>query len=100
MSSTPTDTLHLRGLELGPATPPVTHEVKLTSARRVQPGAGARDAAAAPIAVQRDEVVRVEFDNGIKLWMRADDLVRERGRSSGTRGARVRAPGRRRASTA
>ena len=84
--STTADTLHLRGLELGPAAAPVTHDVKVTSARRVQPG-GARDAAAPPIAVQRDEIVRVEFDNGIKLWMRADDLVHERGRASTARGA-------------
>lgn len=88
MSTTAAHTLHLRGLELGPAVAPVTLEVKITRSRRVQPGAGARDAAAPPIAVDSDELVRVEFENGIKLWMRADDLVRERGRSaSGTRGA-------------
>ncbi len=85
--STKAHTLHLRGLELGPAAAPATHDVKITSARRVQPGAGARDAAAPPIEVQRDELVRVEFDNGIKLWMRADDLVHERGRASTSRGA-------------
>ncbi len=86
MTTTPT-TLHLRGLELGAATPPATSAVKVTSARRVQPGGAARDAAAPPVAVASDDVVRVEYDNGIKLWMRADDLLRERGRVSAARGA-------------
>ncbi len=86
MSTTPT-TLHLRGLELGAATPPATSAVKVTSSRRVQPGGAARDAAAPPLAVASDDVVRVEYDNGIKLWMRADDLLRERGRVSAARGA-------------
>ena len=31
-------------------------------------------------------VARVEFDNGLVLWMRADDLLRERGRKSVARG--------------
>jgi len=86
MSTTPL-TLHLRGLELGAAAPPGTDAVKVTSSRRVQPGGAARDAAAPPVAVAADEVVRVEYDNGIKLWMRADDLLRERGRVNAARSA-------------
>ncbi len=84
---TPAQPLHLRGQELGPATPPATQAVTVTSARRVLPGGVARDAAAPPVAVMPDELVRVEYENGIKLWMRADDLLRERGRLSTSRAA-------------
>lgn len=81
--------LQLRGHELGAATAPATGPaVKVTSARRVQPGGAARDGGApAPVAVAPDELVRVEYENGIKLWMRADDLLRERGRVATARGA-------------
>ncbi|MBL8306784.1 MAG: CHAT domain-containing protein [Rubrivivax sp.] len=81
--------LQLRGHELGPATAPATGSaVTVTRARRVQPGAAARDggAAQAPVQVAPDELVRVEYENGIKLWMRADDLLRERGRVAAARG--------------
>jgi hypothetical protein len=79
----PVPTVQLRGRELGTATAPATTPgVTITRSRRVQLGAGARDAAlppTPPLQVALDEVVRVEFDNGISLWMRADDLLRERG---------------------
>lgn len=83
-----TPALQLRGHELGPADAPatVTGQVTVTRSRRVQPGGAARDGAAvAPVAVAPDELVRVEYENGIRLWMRADDLLRERGRKSSAR---------------
>ena len=45
------------------------------------PGA-ARDATAPADAVHvaADELVRIEYDSGAVLWMRADELLRERGR--------------------
>ncbi|MFO1272011.1 MAG: CHAT domain-containing protein [Rubrivivax sp.] len=74
--------LSIRGQAVGPAgTPPLqTGKVRIASARRVEPGAAARDGtpAAAPLAA--DEVVRVEYANGTSLWLRADDLLAERGR--------------------
>lgn len=79
--------IRLRAAEAGTATPPPTREVSITGTpRRIRPG-GARDAAAAvPVDVAPDDVARVEFDNGLVLWMRADDLLRERGRKSVSRG--------------
>ncbi len=76
----------LRAAQMSGATaPPPTHEITITSTRRVRPGA-ARDAGAAALTVAPDEVVRVEHDNGLVLWMRADDLLRERGRKAVARG--------------
>lgn len=76
----------LRAAEVGSAAaPPPTNEVTIAAPRRVRPGA-ARDAAAAAVTVAPDEVVRVEYDNGLVLWMRADDLLRERGRKAVARG--------------
>lgn len=76
----------LRAAEVGSAAPPPTSEVAITGTpRRVKPGS-AREAGAAPVTVAPDEVVRVEYDNGLVLWMRADDLLRERGRKTVARG--------------
>jgi CHAT domain len=82
----PVNTVQLRGIELGTATAPATTPgVTITRSRRVQLGTGVRDATQPPMPpldVALDEVVRVEFDNGLSLWMRADDLLRERGQLS------------------
>ncbi len=78
----------LRASEVGSAAPPPTREVTITGTpRRIKPG-GARDAGPGvpPVAVAPDEVVRVEYENGLVLWMRADDLLRERGRKNVARG--------------
>ena len=63
-------------------------DVTLRSARRVRVGAASRDAAgaASQIDVRPDDAVCVEYENGVRLWMRADDLLRERGRLAATRG--------------
>ena len=79
--SQPKPPLTLRAAELGPAVPPLTREVAITGMpRRIRLG-GARDAGAAPLPVSAaaDDVVRVEYENGLALWIRADDLLKERG---------------------
>ncbi len=82
--------LALRAVEEGSAQALVTsgEDVTLRSARRVRVGAASRDAAgaAARIDVRPDDAVCVEYENGVRLWMRADDLLRERGRPAATRG--------------
>lgn len=86
--SDPRPAISLRAAEVGTATPPTTKDVTIVGVpRRIRPG-GSRDAAAGavPVDVAPDEVVRVEYDNGLVLWMRADDLLRERGRKSVARG--------------
>ncbi len=83
-------TVLLRAVDLGAAEkPPTPDGVHITQARRVQPGAGVARAGGKPttVAVQSDELVRVEYENGIRLWMRADDLLRERGQASTQRSA-------------
>ena len=84
-------TFDLRLADLGPAqTVPKTDLVKLVGkGRRLRPLGAARDNASAvtPTSVAADEVVRVEYEDGTVLWMRADDLLRERGRKApGARG--------------
>src|SRR4051812_32759067 len=78
--SAPGPLLALRAASVGSATAPPTHEVAIVGIpRRVLLG-GARDAGAAvPVAAAPDDVVRVEFENGLQVWTRADDLLRERG---------------------
>jgi hypothetical protein len=79
--SQPAQPLVLRALEVGTAAPPPTREIVVGTARRVQLG-GSRDAGASlvPVTVAPDDVVRVEHENGLVVWTRADDLLRERGR--------------------
>ncbi|WP_298824455.1 CHAT domain-containing protein [uncultured Piscinibacter sp.] len=88
--SAASSTITLRAVEEGSAQPLITSgdDVSLRSARRVRVGGAARDAAgaAALVDVNPDDAVCVEFENGIKLWMRADELLRERGRKAATRG--------------
>ncbi|MFO1335128.1 MAG: CHAT domain-containing protein [Piscinibacter sp.] len=83
-------TLALRAVEEGSAQSLVTSgdDVVLRSARRVRIGAASRDAAgaAALVDVKPDDAVCVEYENGVRLWMRADELLRERGRLAATRG--------------
>lgn len=86
-ADTPVKSLRLRGLDLGVAPVPATSEVRITGSRRVQPGGASRDASAPVVTVGSDQLVRVEYENGIRLWMRADDLLRERGSVSASRGA-------------
>ena len=59
-------------------------DVALRSARRLCVDAAARDgdAGAARVEVRPDEVACVEYENGVRLWMRADDLLLERGRAT------------------
>ena len=75
--------LILRATEVGTAIPPPTREVGIVGIpRRVKPG-GARDATPPlPVVAAPDDVVRVEFENGLQLWTRADDLLRERGQKA------------------
>ncbi len=61
-----------------PPAPKTSTAIKVDSARRLTLGS-ARDATGPGVDVAADEVVRVELDNGVVLWMRADDLLRERG---------------------
>ncbi len=77
-----TTTYRIRGTEIkSTPDPSLTDQVKITSSRRLQPGAS-RDAGVGEIEAAADEVVRVEFENGFALWTRTDDLIRERGRKS------------------
>lgn len=81
--------LALRAVEEGSAQPLATgDEVVLRSAKRVRVGTVARDAAlgAARVNVQGDDIACVEYENGVRLWMRADELLRERGRPAAMRG--------------
>lgn len=85
-----TGSLTLRAVEEGSAQPLAAsgQDVVLRSARRLRVGAASRDASGAVslVDVQPDDAVCVEYENGIKLWMRADELLRERGRPAATRG--------------
>jgi len=80
--------LTLRAALLGEAPAPQTSaDVSVTLPRRLKPG-GARDALAGakPQAVAPDEIARVELDNGFVFFTRADDLLRDRGRKTVSRG--------------
>jgi len=68
---------HVAGLQ-GTTGSLATREVAISSNRRLLPR-GLRESGAAEMAVQADEVVRVELDNGFVLWTRADDLIAEHG---------------------
>ena len=78
-----TTTYRLRGIELDPgmSMPNTSPGIDVSRLRRIAPGT-ARDAGVAEIEAAADEVVRVEFENGLVLWTRADDLIQERGRKS------------------
>ena len=56
--------------------------------RRVELGGSRRDgqAASSTLELAADEVVKVELDDGLVLWTRADDLLREQGRQQVGRG--------------
>ena len=64
---------------------PQAAQVGITNPRRVVPGVG-RDAGGADLEVRGDELVRVTLGNGFVLWTRADDLLRERGQETRSRG--------------
>jgi pimeloyl-ACP methyl ester carboxylesterase len=77
-----TSTYRIRGTEIkSTAVDNLTADVKITSSRRLQPGA-ARDAGVGEIEAAADDVVRVELENGFVVWTRTDDLIRDRGRKS------------------
>lgn len=79
-------TLSVLAVDDGPARAlPPQQQVQVQSRRRLRPGA-ARDAAATATPVAPDEVVRVEYQNGLVMWTRADDLLRERGHKTLARG--------------
>jgi hypothetical protein len=89
MARTTTAPVHaLRLVDAGTARsdskPKTSASVTLKNAGRQMrlPGA-ARDAAAltSTVPVAADELVRVEYESGAVLWMRADELLRERGRT-------------------
>jgi len=93
MASTPTPppaTIALRVASDGlTPTTLATSQVRISGTpRRVRPLSAARDAgqAAGTLNVQADEVVRVEYENGLVMWVRADDLLRDRGRKGAQRG--------------
>lgn len=74
------------GSARGLNTTPGSGVVLTGTSRRLEVGRAARDAGTAlPVNVSTDEVVRVEYDNGLALWMRADDLLRERGQPTANR---------------
>ncbi|MEO7336800.1 MAG: CHAT domain-containing protein [Caldimonas sp.] len=80
--------LTLNASEVGSAAPPPTSEVAIVGMpRRIKLG-GARAAGAAslPVPAAADDVVRVEYENGLVVWTRADDLLRERGQRTVGRG--------------
>ena len=80
--------LTLRGTLLGNAPAPNTGgDVSVTLPRRMKPG-GARDASPGgpPVTVAPDDIARVELDNGFVFYTRADDLLRDRGRKTASRG--------------
>lgn len=85
-----TGSLTLRAVEEGSAQPLAAsgQDVVLRSARRLRVGAASRDAGGAVslVDVKPDDAVCVEYENGVRLWMRADELLRERGRPAATRG--------------
>jgi len=74
-------TYTIRGSEQRTVATLATTDIAITSRRRLLPGGG-REAGAGEIAATGDEVVRVELENGLVLWTRADDLIRERGRKA------------------
>ncbi|MCU0969337.1 MAG: CHAT domain-containing protein [Rubrivivax sp.] len=59
--------------------------MRVTAGRRVEPGAAARDGGEGAVEIADGDVVRIEFDGGIQLWMRTEDLLRERGRRAPAR---------------
>ena len=73
-------TYRIRG-NVQETTAPQTQEISITGQRRLTPGSG-RDASLGEMEVKRDEVVRVELENGFVLWTRADDLIRTHGRET------------------
>jgi hypothetical protein len=75
----------LRLVHTGPArgdSLPPTPNVRVTRSRQMRLPGTARDGALldSTVTVADDEIVRVEYENGAVLWMRADELLRERGR--------------------
>lgn len=77
-----TPSYRIRGIEQAAVTDlKSTAAIEITSHRRLLPGIG-RDTGAAELEASGDEVVRVELENGLVLWTRADDLIRERGRKT------------------
>ncbi|HSQ06618.1 MAG TPA: hypothetical protein VLM84_02815, partial [Chromatiaceae bacterium] len=64
---------------------PQATQVGITNPRRVVPGVG-RDSGGADLEVRGDELVRVTLGNGFVFWSRADDLLRERGHETRSRG--------------
>jgi len=77
----------LRLVELGTARPEsrprTSAQVQVRGVgRQMRLPGSARDATApdAAVHVAADELVRIEYDSGAVLWMRADELLRERGR--------------------
>ena len=78
--------LILQAAEVGTALAPPTHEVGIVGIpRRVTLGSARAAGPMLPVAAAADDVVRVEFDNGLQLWSRADDLLRERGAKTASR---------------
>ena len=69
----------LRAAEVSAAVPPRTREVVITGRPRRMRLAAGREAATGSVTAAPDDVVRVEHENGLVLWMRADDLLRENG---------------------
>lgn len=59
--------------------PPVAGEVKAERLERVLVGASRAGAAPIRISAAPDDAVGVEFANGLKLWMRVEDLHRQFG---------------------
>ena len=80
MSETTSAPIVIRAADAGSAAPPPTREVEIVGTpRRIEPGRSRSGARPVPVAAADDDVVRIEYENGLVFWSRADDLLRECG---------------------
>lgn len=77
--------LKLPGQVEAVAAPPATEAVGITSSRRVALGASRAGGGSAELDAAPDDVVKIDLGDGIILWSRADDLLRERGQPAPSR---------------
>lgn len=54
-------------------------DIQISKSHRLSPGR-ARDGVTEELEVSADEIARIELDNGLVLWSRTDDLIREYGK--------------------
>ena len=66
------------GIQGNTGAPKTDGDVAITAKRRLLPR-GSRESGAGEMEVHADEVVRMELNDGVVLWTRADDLIKEHG---------------------